>query len=47
MIADGIGQAADPEILHGALCLGAPKRRSGYADFAEAVLFDAVVVAHG
>ncbi len=48
--ADELGRharPADAEILERALRLGAPKRGRGDADFAEAVLFDAVVGAHG
>ena len=48
--ADQLGRhavTADPEIVEGTLRLGAPKRVRGDANFAEAVLFDAVVGAHG
>ena len=39
--------AADAEVVGGTLRLGAPERPCGDADLAEAVLFDAVLVAHG
>jgi hypothetical protein len=48
--ADQLGRhdlPANPEIVQGALRLGAPKRVRGDANFAEAVLFDAVLCAHG
>ena len=48
--ADQLGRhavAADAEVVGGTLRLGAPERIRGDANFAEAVLFDAVLGAHG
>ena len=39
----GHAQAADGEILHGALCLRAPKRVTGHGELTHAVMFDAKV----
>jgi hypothetical protein len=39
--------AADVEVVERPLRLRAPQRRPGDANFAEAVLFDAILVAHG